>query len=207
MEFESLIFDIDGTLWDPREPIAAGYNLQLREEGLDRFSTTPQALTSLFGKVAEEIGDILMPELPVDFRHELVRRCINRGQRYMEENDLDIGYPNVMDTLEKLSQSHRLFIVSNSLRGYPQLCMGKMGIGHLIQGSLCYGDTGKTKAETIRMLMDTHGIQSACYIGDTLADQVAADGAGIPFIHCRYGFGTPEHCWKAIDRFADLLTL
>ena len=34
MRFESLIFDIDGTLWDSRALVAEGYNLQLRDEGL-----------------------------------------------------------------------------------------------------------------------------------------------------------------------------
>ena len=36
MRFESLIFDIDGTLWDSRTLVAEGYNLQLRDEGLAR---------------------------------------------------------------------------------------------------------------------------------------------------------------------------
>ena len=35
MRFESLIFDIDGTLWDSRALVAEGYNQQLRQEGLN----------------------------------------------------------------------------------------------------------------------------------------------------------------------------
>ena len=35
MKFESLIFDIDGTLWDSRALVAEGYNIQLKAEGLD----------------------------------------------------------------------------------------------------------------------------------------------------------------------------
>ena len=34
MNYESIIFDIDGTLWDSRALIAEGYNIQLRKEGL-----------------------------------------------------------------------------------------------------------------------------------------------------------------------------
>ena len=34
MKYESIIFDIDGTLWDSRALIAEGYNIQLRKEGL-----------------------------------------------------------------------------------------------------------------------------------------------------------------------------
>ena len=34
MNYESLIFDIDGTLWDSRALVAEGYNIQLNKEGL-----------------------------------------------------------------------------------------------------------------------------------------------------------------------------
>lgn len=34
MRFESLIFDIDGTLWDSRALVAEGYNLQLRDSSV-----------------------------------------------------------------------------------------------------------------------------------------------------------------------------
>ena len=55
--------------------------------------------------------------------------------------------------------------------------------------------------------MARHGIESACYIGDTQGDLDAAELAGIPFIYCAYGFGAVDHPWKTIDRFEDLLRL
>ena len=113
----------------------------------------------------------------------------------------------VLETLERLGRTHRLFIVSNSQRGYPELCMEKLGIGPLFSGHLCFGDTGTCKGETIRRLMARHGIESACYIGDTQGDLDAAELAGIPFIYCAYGFGAVDHPWKTIDRFEDLLRL
>ena len=60
MEFESLIFDIDGTLWDSRALVAEGYNLQLRDEGLDRLCVDAERLRSLFGKVMTAIADALV---------------------------------------------------------------------------------------------------------------------------------------------------
>ena len=49
MEFESLIFDIDGTLWDSRAIVAEGYNAQLKEEGLEQFFVNPEILKGVFG--------------------------------------------------------------------------------------------------------------------------------------------------------------
>ena len=85
--------------------------------------------------------------------------------------------------------------------------MEKLGIAQLFGGHLCFGDTGTCKGETIKRLMETHGIGSACYIGDTQGDLDASDLAGLPFVYCTYGFGQVSHLWKAIDRFEDLLTL
>ena len=41
---ESLIFDIDGTLWDSRALVAEGYNLQLHDEGLVGYDTDAEEL-------------------------------------------------------------------------------------------------------------------------------------------------------------------
>ncbi len=207
MEFESLIFDIDGTLWDSRALVAEGFNLQLREEGLGHLSTDAETLRPLFGKVMKEIGDALFPGIPVPERYELMSRCMERENRYLEENECRIGYPGVKETLEKLAEKHRLFIVSNSQKGYPELCMEKLGLNHLFEGHLCYGDTGTCKGLTIKKLMDDYKITSACYIGDTRGDQEAAEMAGISFIHCRYGFGEVSRFQKQISRFDQLLEL
>ena len=51
MEFESLIFDIDGTLWDSRAMVAEGYNIQLRAEGLGHLCLKAEDLTPLFGNL------------------------------------------------------------------------------------------------------------------------------------------------------------
>ena len=62
MNYESLIFDIDGTLWDSRTLVAEGYNIQLRSEGAADRCVTAEALRPLFGKVMTEIADALFPD-------------------------------------------------------------------------------------------------------------------------------------------------
>ena len=207
MNFESLIFDIDGTLWDSRALVAKGYNKQLEIEGLTQFQIDAEVLKTVFGKTMTEIADILFAELPVAERYPLLERCMERENEVLHNDPCRVGYPKVKETLEQLVKNHRLFIVSNSQSGYPQLCMEKMGLEHLISGHLCFGDTGTCKGDTIKKLMADHNITSACYVGDTAGDMEAADHAGIPFIYCTFGFGNPDHYWKKIDSFAQLLEL
>ena len=207
MKFESLIFDIDGTLWDSRALVAKGYNAQLHDEGMERFCVDAEVLKTVFGKVMTEIADILFAELPPQERYPLLERCMEREGETLHSDPCNIGYPKVKETLAELVKTHRLFIVSNSQCGYPELCMQKLGLEQLISGHLCFGDTGTCKGDTIKKLMNDHNITSACYIGDTAGDMEAADHAGIPFVYCTFGFGNPDHYWKKIDTFAQLLEL
>lgn len=207
MKYESLIFDIDGTLWDSRALVAEGYNIQLRAEGLEHLCVTAGDLKPLFGKVMTEIADTILATIPEERRYDLMERCMATENQYLEENECRIGYPGVRETVAKLSEKYRLFIVSNSQRGYPELCMEKLGLTPYIRGHLCFGDTGTSKGKTIRTLMEKHNITNCAYIGDTQEDYEATLEAEVPFIWCTYGFGTPAGCAAKVDSFAQLLEL
>ena len=207
MRFESLIFDIDGTLWDSRALVAEGYNLQLRDEGLTRYCVDAARLRPLFGKVMTVIADELFADVPPAERYALMERCMARENAYLQKNECRIGYPGIVEALRTLAGTHRLFIVSNSQRGYPELCIEKLGLGDCIRGHLCFGDTGTSKGKTIRTLMEKYHITSCAYIGDTQGDYEATVEAGVPFLWASYGFGTPAGYAGKIDSFTDLLKL
>lgn len=207
MNVEALIFDIDGTLWDSRALVAEGYNLQLRAEGYGELCVSAETLRPLFGKVMTEIADAILAAVPPPERYALMARCMETENRYLAENPCKVGYDGVPGTLAALSRGCRLFIVSNSQCGYPELCIGKLGLAPYISGHLCFGDTGTGKGATVRTLMARYAIRSAAYVGDTQGDLAAAREAGIPFVFAAYGFGTAEGYDAKIDRFPDLLNL
>ena len=207
MNYESLIFDIDGTLWDSRALVAEGYNIQLKREGLAHLCVTAEDLKPLFGKVMTEIADVILATIPKDRRYDFMERCMATENQYLHDNPCEIGYPGVKETIAELAKKHRLFIVSNSQCGYPELCMEKLGLTPYISGHLCFGDTGTSKGKTIRALMEKHGIESAVYIGDTQGDYEATLEADVPFIWCTYGFGTPEGYAEKVSSFDGLLKL
>ena len=207
MNCESLIFDIDGTLWDSRQLVAEGYNIQLEKEGLQHLFVTKEDLKPLFGKVMTEIADVIFASIDPSQRYELMDRCMKTENDYLFANDCKIGYPKVKETLEALSKKHRLFIVSNSQCGYPELCIDKLGLGDCIEGHMCFGDTGTSKGQTILTLIRKHNIGSCIYIGDTQGDLEACREAGIPFIFCAYGLGQAESWDAKIDSIDELLKL
>lgn len=207
MKAESLIFDIDGTLWDSRALVAQGFNEQLEKEGLDRLFVTAEIFLTLFGKVMTEIADVIFASLPEPGRYELMERCMESEDRLLHRDPCHIGYPGVRETLEALAKNHRIFIVSNSQCGYPELCVEKLGLGEFISGTLCFGDTGTEKGQTLLALMEKYHITSCAYIGDTQGDYEATREAGIPFVWAAYGFGTPEGYEARVDAFPELMTI
>ena len=207
MKPESLIFDIDGTLWDSRSIIVEGYNQVLTAAGHEDLCVTAEDLKRLFGKTMKEIADIMLTSLPEEERYPLMEKCIDTGDARLLNDPCDIGYPGVKETLEELHKRYRLFIVSNSQLGYPETTMEKLGITHLFQGHLCFGNTGTDKGTTIRILMEQHGIENAVYIGDTQGDYEAAVKAGLPFVWATFGFGEPDGYDAKIDSFRELTQL
>ena len=125
---ESLIFDIDGTLWDSRALVAEGYNLQLHDEGLVGYDTDAEELKTLFGKTMTEIADLLFPDIPQQQRYDLMQRCMDRENAYLAQSPCRVGYEGIVETLESLARDYRLFIVSNCQKGYPELVMEKLGV-------------------------------------------------------------------------------
>ena len=207
MNYEALIFDIDGTLWDSRQLVAEGYNIQLEKEGLSHLFVTAEDLQPLFGKVMTEIADTIFASIDPQERYDLMERCMATENAYLFANECRIGYPKVKETLEALSKKYRLFIVSNSQRGYPELCIGKLGLGDYIEGHMCFGDTGTSKGQTILTLIRKHNIGSCIYIGDTQGDLEACKEAGVPFIFCAYGLGKADSFDAKIDSIEDLLEM
>ena len=207
MNYETLIFDIDGTLWDSRQLVAEGYNIQLEKEGLQHLAVTAEDLRPLFGKVMTEIADTILASIDPSERYELMERCMKTENDYLFANECRIGYPKVKETLEALSKKYRLFIVSNSQCGYPELCIEKLGLTDYIEGHMCFGDTGTSKGQTILTLIRKHNIGSCIYIGDTQGDLEACKEAGIPFIFCAYGLGQAESWDAKIDSIEELLTM
>ena len=207
MNCESLIFDIDGTLWDSRALVAEGYNIQLEREGFQHLFVNADILKPLFGKTMTEIADVLLASIDPAERYGLMERCMATENEYLFQNPCQIGYPGVKETVAKLSETYRLFIVSNSQCGYPELCMEKLGLAPYIEGHLCFGDTGTSKGQTILTLIKKHNIHSCVYIGDTQGDREACLEANVPFIFCTYGLGQADSWDVKIDAIDELLNM
>ena len=203
---EGIIFDVDGTLWDPTEEVAYSWNQAIKEQtDMDRTLTAEQ-LKREFGKPLEEIMDDLFPELAQKEQERLADHLYKYENKWVETAPC-IVYDQMAETVRELSRKYKLFIVSNCQSGYIEAFLKNTGLGEYFADYTCPGDTGKLKGENIRIIMERNGIKEAVYVGDTQGDANACKEAGIPMIFAAYGFGQVEEEHVAIQSFGELLEL
>lgn len=203
---DSIIFDVDGTLWDSTKSVAESWNKAIREHSSLNLTLEPVSLSKVFGKTMTEIADALSPDLSVKERMELLDVCFDEENRYLEDHP-GILYPDVVRTIKELSLSCPLYIVSNCQCGYIEVMLRTTGLGPYIRDHLCFGETQVPKGETIRMLIERNNLQSPVYVGDTQGDADSCKTAGIPFIFAEYGFGDVPDARTRIHTFSDLTKL
>lgn len=203
---DSIIFDVDGTLWDSTKSVAESWNKAIREHSSLNLTLEPVSLSRVFGKTMTEIADALFPDLSVKERMELLDVCFDEENRYLE-NHPGILYPDVVRTIKELSLSCPLYIVSNCQCGYIEVMLRTTGLAPYIRDHLCFGETQVPKGETIRMLIERNNLQSPVYVGDTQGDADSCKTAGIPFIFAEYGFGDVPDARTRIHTFSDLTKL
>ena len=203
---DSIIFDVDGTLWDSTKSVAESWNKAIREHSSLNLTLEPVSLSRVFGKTMTEIADALFPDLSVKERMELLDVCFDEENRYLEDHP-GILYPHVVWTIKELSLSCPLYIVSNCQCGYIEVMLRTTGLAPYIRDHLCFGETQVPKGETIRMLIERNNLQSPVYVGDTQGDADSCKTAGIPFIFAEYGFGDVPDARTRIHTFSDLTKL
>ena len=206
MKIDSLIFDLDGTLWDSSEGIVATWALVLEHYPEIHKKVTAEELASNFGLPLDQIARNMFPEQTEALRMRLMDECCEQENIYLAEHG-GILYPKLEETLQKLSEKYPLFIVSNCQSGYIELFLKKTGLAPYVTDTECFGDTGMKKAENIRLVVVRNGLQQPVYVGDTKGDEEAAHAAGVPFVHAAYGFGRAVQPEAVIETFPKLLTL
>ena len=96
---DSIIFDVDGTLWDSTDSVAAAWNSAIKTHSSLDLILNRQILGGVFGKTMTEIGDILFPSLSKKEKEKLLFACFEYENNYLE-NHPGIIYDGVADTIQ-----------------------------------------------------------------------------------------------------------
>ena len=188
---EAIIFDVDGTLWDAADPMAAGWTGVMREHFDPDFYVDGDMIRPILGRTPAELAEALMPKVPPEKGEEIFHVLSDGALLTISEAATDV-FDGFRETLPELAERYRLFIVSNCDAGYIEMFLKVTGLGEYFEGHLCPGDTGEGKAENIRTVMREYGISEAVYVGDTDKDSRECLRAEVPFIFASYGYGKTD---------------
>ncbi|MGB6778859.1 MAG: HAD family hydrolase [Planococcus citreus] len=202
---DSIIFDLDGTLWNPLEVSVAVWNKVLADNGVEE-KLSKDDLRGIMGMQADQVGERLFPHLSKEQCEKLTEESSELECVYLREQGGQL-YDGVEHVLERLSQKYNLYIVSNCQEGYIESFYEYHALDKHFIDFENPGRTGLSKGENIQLVMERNDVACAVYVGDTKGDHEAAKMAGIPFVYAAYGFGDVEEYDHVIERFEGLLEL
>ncbi|WJV18763.1 HAD family hydrolase [Rossellomorea marisflavi] len=203
---DSIIFDLDGTIWDPIDTVLEAWNRTIEEHDEAGQTMTREDFEGVMGLQVKEIEERLFPDVDEEVRSRMLKACLEREEALLGERGGRL-YPDVEKVLETLSHSYKLFIVSNCQDGYIETFYDYHKLERFFEDFENPGRTGLSKGENIKLIMERNNLKAPVYVGDTDGDRKAAEYAGIPFVYAKYGFGKVEKHDEVLEAFGDLVKL
>ncbi|MDD3174188.1 MAG: HAD family hydrolase [Herbinix sp.] len=202
---DSIIFDLDGTLWNSTSEVAVAFNMVLKDRHPEiKDEVTAEKLQGLFGLPLDVIAINLFKSVSKEHAISVMNECCEYECEYLGQHGASL-YEGLEETLKKLSKQYKLLIVSNCQEGYIQ-CFFRAN-PNLEKYFIDYeypGRSGKLKADNIRLVIGRNNLSNPIYVGDTQGDADAAKEAQIPFVFARYGFGDVKEYHDVIDSLQEL---
>ena len=213
--WNTLFWDLDGTITDPRYGIIDSYIAFLNEAGVEVPSESD--LMWVIGPPLRECMAKLLNTTDTDTIESAVTRY---RYWYVQEGFMyrDTPYGGIRELLEELKDSgYRMFVATAKAHTYGRLILRHWGLEDLfedIHGSELDG-TRSNKAELLEWMMERYKIKpnkQVAMIGDRKHDAVAAKANKLSSVGVGYGYGSIEELQSAgIDHYcktiADLRAL
>jgi phosphoglycolate phosphatase len=187
------LFDLDGTLTDPREGITRSIAYALQ-----RLDIEPPPLAELEFAIGPPLRASLARLLGTD-SHAIVEQAL----AHYRERFADVGlyenrlYDGIVEALQSLRGGGATLVVATSKPGvYARRIIEHFGLGHHfaeVHGCELDG-TREDKRDLIAHILPHHGFASerAAMIGDRGVDMRAARHHGLAAVGALWGFGKPD---------------
>lgn len=198
MRKKYILFDLDGTLTNPKEGITRSVQYALRsfgieEENLDKLE--PYIGPPLYAGFMENHG----------FTREDAETAVWKYREYFEKQGIweNKRYDGILELLKELKEQGKILVMATSKpENFAKMIAEHFGMEPyftVIAGSMYEG--GRTdKAEVIQYALDLAGItdlRDVVMVGDRKHDIEGAKTCGVDSVGVLYGFGNREELERA----------
>ncbi|MFI8983153.1 HAD family hydrolase [Ectopseudomonas khazarica] len=192
MHHPTVLFDLDGTLTDPREGITRSVQFALAKLGIDEPD-----LAALEHFIGPPLLQCFMASYGLD--EATAWQAVNHYRERFKvtglyENRMFAGVPSLLDALQ--AQGRTLYIATSKPTVFAEEIARHFGFDRYfkrIYGSELDG-TRTNKVELLAHLLESENLApgSALMIGDRKHDLIGARSNGVQAVAVGYGFGSRE---------------
>lgn len=204
-KYETVVFDLDGTLLDTLEDLKDSVNYALEKGGMPKRSL--EEVQAFVGNGVKRLMELAVPDgeentkfaqVFTDFKEHYKIHC----------NDKTAPYPHIMELLEELKKKgYKMAIVSNKFYGAVQELKKLYFEGYIpVAIGEKEGIRKKPAPDTVLEALKELGSsrEKAVYVGDSEVDIATAENTGMDCIAVSWGFRTREEQERAGGKiFAD----
>lgn len=204
MKFDSIGFDLDGTLWSSVPAVKEAWNTIATEYNV--YKPTLEQMSGVMGLNEIQLMTKLYPDMSDEDKHDFFGQASALCNKLLSEKG-GILYEGLEETLEKLSKDFSLYIVSNCQPGYIETFLGYHHLEKYFTDFQWSGRECIPKSDNIKSVINRNGFKKSIYVGDTQGDADAAYGAGVPFVYAEFGFGKVKKYDYIAHKFSDIIDI
>ena len=203
--WHTLLWDLDGTIADPRKGIIDSYKALLREMAIPHKSDN-----EMLWVIGPPLRECLAKLLDISDAAKIEAAVKRYRYWYVEQGYMyhDTPYAGINELLVDLKEAgYRMFVATAKAHPYARLILRHWALeNHFenIHGSELDG-TRSNKADLLSWMISTYDLQppqSVLMIGDRKHDAVAARSNRLPCIGVGYGYGSKQELESAgVDIF------
>lgn len=189
LRYETIIFDMDGTLLDTLDDLTDAVNYALAEHGYDQHTKE-----DVRGFVGNGIGKLIERALPEGTDEKVYEAVLETFRVYygVHCNDKTCAYEGISELLSKLkAEGAKIAVVSNKIDSAVQE-LGELYFPNQVDFFIGEKDGLRRKPEPdmINEVLETlnSGAERAVYIGDSEVDIKTAENSGLKGISVSWGF-------------------
>jgi phosphoglycolate phosphatase len=214
------LFDLDGTLLDTVDDIAAALNRALAEKHIAALATAQvrdligRGAPALIARAVERLGIRMDPQTQAALTE---RFYFHYDQLHLLDESIARAYPGVAEGLESLHALEvRLAVVTNKQRHFAVALLQRLGLSPWIEvvvgGDSC--ERRKPDPQPLTFACNALRVEpsAALMVGDSMNDVLAARAAGLAVVCVPYGYNEGNDsralaCDAFIESIADLPAL